>query len=111
MNEEMLQLFYQSFGYLEMSGRYDIFYQMAGYSSALAVITTAVIAAIKSAFTLPKNVLPLLSIIVGALVGLASAYIFPGASLPVLIWAGALSGSAGVGLHETFKKREGYTKE
>lgn len=93
-----------------MGEEFSIFEQMVIYSSALAAITTGVMAAVKSAFNLPKNVLPLISIIVGGLIGLASAYLFPSASLPVLIWAGALSGSAGVGLHELFKKREGYTK-
>lgn len=91
--------------------QFSVFLQMVAISSTMAVITTGVMAAIKNAFSLPKNVLPLVSIGVGALLGAASVFLFPSVSLPVLIWAGALSGSAGVGLHETFKQREGYTKQ
>lgn len=95
MNEEMLQLFYQ----------------MVGLSSVLAFVTAGVMQAIKEAFTIKKNIIPLLSIFIGAGLGFLAIPLFPSVSVPILVWAGALSGSAGVGVHEVFKKREGYSKE
>lgn len=89
----------------------ELFYQVLALSSILAFVTAGVMQAVKEAFTIKKNVIPLLTIFVGAALGFLMIPIFPSVAVPILVWAGALSGSAGVGVHETFKKREGYSKE
>lgn len=89
----------------------DKFNEMLALASALAVIVPLVISAVKSAFNLPNNVLPLVAILLGAVLGGLSIPLFPQASVFVLIWAGAIAGAGGVGIREVVKNRDGYTKD
>jgi hypothetical protein len=77
----------------------------------LTVIITAVVEAVKVTCNVPKNLLPLIAVIVGLLVGLASAT-FSDLSLEVRLWSGFLAGLSSVGLFElAMNRRTGYTKE
>lgn len=89
----------------------DQFNEMLALASGLAVIVPLVISAVKSAFNLPNNVVPLVAIVLGAVLGGLSIPLFPQASVFVLIWAGAIAGAGGVGLREVVTQREGYTKD
>lgn len=87
------------------------FNDMLVLASALALVVPLAMSAIKSAFNLPNNVVPLVAIILGAVLGGLSIPLFPQVSVFILIWAGAIAGAGGVGLREVVTQRDGYTKD
>ena len=89
----------------------DKFNEMLALASALAVIVPLAISAVKSAFNSPNNVIPLVAILLGAVLGGLSLPLFPQVSVFMLIWAGAIAGAGGVGVREVVTQREGYSKE
>lgn len=89
----------------------DKFNEMLALASALAVIVPLAISAVKSAFNIPNNVIPLVAILLGAVLGGLSLPLFPQVSVFMLIWAGAIAGAGGVGVREVVTQREGYSKE
>ncbi|WP_277640100.1 holin [Bacteroides graminisolvens] len=88
----------------------DKFNEVLMYASVLAVLIPMFIGAIKTAFAIPNNFIPLLSIVLGAVLGGLSMTLFPGVSVYTLIWAGAIAGAGGVGIREVFTKRDGLSK-
>lgn len=70
-------------------------------ATIIAPITTSVIEAIKRATCIKKRYLPLLSLVIGGLIG-AAAY-FIDLELGLRIWAGGISGLAATGLFEIGK--------
>lgn len=89
----------------------DQFNEMLALASALAVIVPLAISAVKSAFNIPNNVIPLVAILLGAVLGGLSLPLFPQVSVFMLIWAGAIAGAGGVGVREVVTQREGYSKD
>lgn len=89
----------------------DQFNEMLALASALAVIVPLAIGAVKSAFNIPNNVIPLVAILLGAVLGGLSLPLFPQVSVFMLIWAGAIAGAGGVGVREVVTQREGYSKD
>lgn len=87
------------------------FNEMLALASALAVIVPLVISAVKSAFNIPNNVIPLVAILLGAILGGLSIPLFPTTSVYILIWAGAIAGAGGVGVREVVKQRDGFSRE
>lgn len=87
------------------------FNEMLALASALAVIVPLAISAVKSAFNIPNNVIPLVAILLGAVLGGLSLPLFPEVSVFMLIWAGAIAGAGGVGVREVVTQREGYSKD
>lgn len=87
------------------------FNEMLALASALAVIVPLAISAVKSAFNIPNNVIPIVAILLGAVLGGLSLPLFPQVSVFMLIWAGAIAGAGGVGVREVVTQREGYSKE
>lgn len=65
---------------------------------------------IKQSISIPKNLIPLVALFVGILVGLAAAP-FTSVDIFVRIWAGAIAGLSSTGLYEVGKHRDRYTKE
>nr|WP_143804781.1 holin [Paraliobacillus ryukyuensis] len=61
-------------------------------------------------FPLPKNIIPMISFIVGIVIG-AIRYPFTSMELVLRLWAGGLAGLSATGLFEIVNKREGMTKE
>lgn len=64
----------------------------------------------KQTVRIPKNIIPLVAIFIGILVGIAAAP-FTTVDIYIRIWAGVIAGLASVGLYESGKERKGYTKE
>ena len=89
----------------------DQFNEMLALASALAVIVPLAISAVKSAFNIPNNVIPLVAMLLGAVLGGLSLPLFPQVSVFMLIWAGAIAGAGGVGVREVVTQREGYSKD
>lgn len=64
----------------------------------------------KQTVRIPKNIIPLVAIFIGIMVGIAAAP-FTTVDIFIRIWAGVIAGLASVGLYESGKERDGYTKE
>ncbi|AYP68455.1 holin [Exiguobacterium phage vB_EalM-137] len=64
----------------------------------------------KQSINIPKNLIPLVALFIGILVGILAAP-FTTVDIYVRIWAGAIAGLTSVGLYESGKTRNGYTKE
>lgn len=84
--------------------------QVLIFATVLLPIVTALVELVKRTVNIPKNYLPLISLIVGLLVG-AIAYPFTDFELILRLWAGGFAGLAGTGLFELVKKRDGMTKD
>ena len=81
------------------------------FASLLVPIITAVTELIKHSTNLPKNVVPIISFVVGLLVS-ALAYPFTALTLDLRLWAGGLAGLAATGLFElALNPRPGNTKD
>ncbi|MFF2911227.1 MULTISPECIES: holin [Bacillales] len=81
------------------------------FASLLSVFVLTGVQLVKVTVKVPKNILPLIGVIVGMLIG-AAAYPFTDMELVLRLWAGALSGLSATGLFElAFNNRNGNTKE
>lgn len=81
------------------------------FASVIAVFVLAGVQFVKNTVNVPKNILPLIGLIIGLLVG-AAAYPFTELELVLRLWAGGLAGLSATGLFElAFSKRDGTTKE
>lgn len=80
------------------------------FATVLLPIVTALIELLKKTFPIKKNYIPLISLVVGIVIG-AVAYPFTDLELVLRLWAGGFAGLAGTGLFELVKKREGVSKE
>lgn len=81
------------------------------FATVLLPIVTAVVELIKRTFNLPKNIIPLISLIVGLFIGVAATP-FTDFDIVLRLWAGGIAGLAGTGLFELMtNKRKGMTKE
>lgn len=78
-------------------------------ATVLAPIILAVIEVIKRTVAFKKNVVPLISLLVGIIVGIAAV---PFTELDIIyrMWAGAFAGLSATGLFELVANRSGYTK-
>lgn len=71
-------------------------------ATVIAVITAALAQTIKVTFEVKPRLMPLVSLIVGMALGLASSQISD-AALPVLLWAGGISGLMASGMFSAAK--------
>ena len=86
--------------------------QIIAFAAVIAVITTALTQVVKKASVIPKNIIPVVAIVIGAAVGGVSVFIPEiGTEISIggRILAGLISGLMATGLWETFKKRTGNT--
>lgn len=89
----------------------EVFTDVLLFASALAVVVLALIQFVKKSINMPANVVPLVGLVVGMLVGVA-AYPFTDLDLTLRLWAGGLAGLSATGLFElAFSKRDGSTKD
>lgn len=79
------------------------------FATILAPILTALVQLVKKTVKLPTNIVPVLSFVIGILLG-AIAYPFTDLDLVLRLWAGGFAGLAATGLFEIGTKREGTTK-
>jgi len=77
----------------------EVLTKMLAFSSMLSVFVLAAVQLVKVSVTIPKKLVPLMSVAVGMVVG-AVAYPFTDLQLALRLWAGALSGLSATGLFE-----------
>ena len=81
------------------------------FATVLTPITTGLVELIKKTIDIKVNLLPLVSLVTGLIIGFA-AEPFTDLDLVLRLWAGAFAGLSGTGLYELiFTKREGTSKE
>lgn len=81
------------------------------FATIVLPIVTALVELVKRSVVLPKNIVPLIALVIGLLVGVA-AYPFSDLDLTMRLWSGALAGLAATGLFElAINKRDGNTNE
>ena len=81
------------------------------FATWLAPTVTALIELLKRSINMPKNLVPVLSVVLGLTVS-ALAYPFTPLTLDLRLWAGGLAGLAATGLFElALNSRPGNTKE
>lgn len=77
--------------------------------SVITPIITALTEVVKKSVNTPVNLVPVISLLIGLVVGFA-AQPFSDLDLTLRLWAGSLAGLAGTGLYETVKQRTGESK-
>lgn len=87
----------------------EVMQQVLIFTTILAPIVAALVQVVKQSVTLPNNVLPILSLVIGLAVGSVS-FPFTEMDLVLRLWAGAFAGLGGTGLYELVTKREGTSK-
>ncbi|ANF95985.1 holin [Paenibacillus bovis] len=89
----------------------DMFNDVLTFASTLAVIILALVQMVKTAINIPKNLVPVLGMVIGLLIG-AAAYPFTELDLVARLWAGSLGGLSATGLFElAFNPKNGTTRE
>ncbi|OKP81650.1 holin [Paenibacillus sp. P3E] len=86
----------------------DLLAQVMAFASALSVIVVALLNLVKATVTLPKNLIPIIGLLLGLGAGYA-AFIFTDLELVPRLWAGAFAGLSATGLFELFKNNPGTT--
>lgn len=85
--------------------------EVLAFASVLAVFVLALVQLVKTTVNVPKNLLPMMGLVVGLVVG-ALASPFTDLDLTLRLWSGGLAGLSATGLFElAFNKRDGSTKE
>lgn len=80
------------------------------FASVLSPIILALVELVKKTFRVPKNLIPLVSLLIGLLIG-AAAYPFTDLDLVLRLWAGGLAGLTATGLFEIGKNRDTRQKK
>lgn len=89
----------------------EVLNNVMAFASVLAVFVLALVQLVKTTVNLPKNIVPLIGVVIGILVG-AAASPFTDLELVLRLWAGGLAGLSATGLFELgLNKRDGGTKE
>lgn len=88
----------------------EVLNNVLAFASVLAVFVLALVQMVKTTINLPKNIIPLIGVVIGIAVG-AAASRFTDLDLVLRIWAGGLAGLSATGLFELGNKRDGSTKE
>lgn len=83
--------------------------QVLIFATILLPVVTALVELAKKTVKIPKNLIPLLSLILGLIIGIV-AYPFTDLDTVLRLWAGGFAGLAGTGLFELIKPREGMSK-
>lgn len=71
-------------------------------SSAIGLVTSGVVQAVKHTDTINNRYLPMLAIFIGVAIGGLATFV--GVSLVERLWAGAISGLMAVGFYEVVKE-------
>ncbi|MNR40439.1 Phage holin [compost metagenome] len=80
------------------------------FASLIAVFVLAANQAVKTAVNIPRNLIPVVGLVIGLLIG-AAAYRFTDLELSLRLWAGGLAGLSATGLFELGKNRPGNTQK
>ncbi|MDN4069281.1 holin [Paenibacillus vini] len=88
----------------------EILTSVLAFATLLSVFVLALVQLVKTVINVPKNILPLIGLVVGVAVG-ALAHPFTDLDLTLRLWAGGLAGLSATGLFElAFSNRTGSTK-
>ncbi|OEK70613.1 holin [Staphylococcus equorum] len=88
--------------------------QIITFATIISVLTIGIIQGVKQTGAIPKNIIPLISIMIGGLIGGVSIFIpeiFSDLSIGARILGGIISGLMATGLWETGKQHNGKTKQ
>jgi len=88
--------------------------QIIAFAGVISVLTIAITEVFKNIKGIPKTIIPGLSMLIGVVIGGVSVFIpeiVTELSFGGRLLAGLISGLMATGLWETFKKRDGRTKE
>lgn len=88
--------------------------QIISFATIISILTIGVVQVIKQTGSIPKNIIPLISIVIGGVIGGISVFIpelFSELSIGARILGGVISGLMATGLWETGKQRNGKTKQ
>ncbi len=89
----------------------DLLNSVLAFASTLAVVVLALVQLVKTTVNVPKNIVPLIGLVVGLLIG-AVAYPFTELMLVPRLWSGGLAGLAATGLFElAFNPKNGTTRQ
>lgn len=77
----------------------EAFNNVLTFASLLSVIIVAVVQLVKTTITVPKNLVPVIGLVIGVLIGWAAAP-FTDLDLVLRLWAGGLAGLSATGLFE-----------
>lgn len=89
----------------------EVLNHVLAFASVLAVFVLSLVQLVKSVMNVPKNIVPVVGLIIGLIIG-AAAYPFTELGLVLRIWAGGIAGLSATGLFElAFNRRSGGTKE
>lgn len=85
--------------------------EVLAFASVLAVFVMSIVQLVKTTLNLNKNIVPIVGVVVGLLIG-AAAYPFTDMDIVLRLWSGGLAGLSATGLFElAFNKRDGNTKD
>ncbi len=89
----------------------DLLNSVLAFASTLAVVVLALVQLVKTTVNVPKNMVPLIGLVVGLVIG-AVAYPFTELALVPRLWSGGLAGLAATGLFElAFNPKNGTTRQ
>jgi hypothetical protein len=84
--------------------------EILAFASIIAPLVTALVELVKKTVSTPVNLLPVIALVIGLIVG-GLSYPISDLDLTIRLWSGALAGLAGTGLFELIKQRDGNSKE
>lgn len=87
--------------------------QIIAFAGVISVITIALTEVIKRTKAIPKNIIPIISIFIGVIVGGLTAFIpeiVSELSIAGRLLAGLISGLMATGIWETFKDKKGTSE-
>ncbi|ARD74423.1 hypothetical protein AWC37_04500 [Staphylococcus xylosus] len=88
--------------------------QIISFATIISILTIGIVQVVKQTGSINKNIIPLISIVIGGVIGGISVFIpelFTELSTGARILGGVISGLMATGLWETGKQRSGNTKE
>ncbi|OMD66086.1 holin [Paenibacillus odorifer] len=83
--------------------------QVMVFASVLAAAVFAILQTVKAIVSVPKNLVPIIGLIIGLLAGWLG-YPFTDLDLVPRLWAGAFAGLSSTGIFELGKNNPGHTK-
>lgn len=88
--------------------------QIISFATIISILTIGIVQVVKQTGSINKNIIPLISIVIGGVIGGISVFIpelFTELSTGARILGGVISGLMATGLWETGKQRSGNTKD
>ena len=94
----------------KMNEANEVMKQVLAFGTVILPIVLALVELAKRSFTIKKNYVPAIAVVVGLFIGFAASP-FTDLDLALRLWAGGLAGLSATGLFEIFNFRGGVTKD